>query len=72
MAGNKDEKVKNRSDFVRYLFTDREMSTQICHVQAYKVFMSKTATNEVNEKEINKAIRDAQTFLDDSGLTVLA
>ena len=39
VAGNKDEKVKNRDDFVRYLFTDREMSTQICHVQVYKVFI---------------------------------
>lgn len=44
VAGNKDEKVKNRSDFVRYLFTDREMSTQICHVQAYKVFIYSVIT----------------------------
>ena len=44
VAGNKDEKVKNRSDFVRYLFTDREMSTQICNVQAYKVFIYSVIT----------------------------
>ena len=44
----------------------------MCKVQLVRQTMSKTATNEVNEKEINKSIRDAQTFLDDSGLTVLA
>lgn len=55
--------------------SDMKHSTKLynmCKVQLVRQTMSKTTTNEVNEKEINKAIRDAQTFLDDSGLTVLA
>ena len=38
-SGNKSEKVTNRSEFVRYLFTEREINPQICYVQTYKVFI---------------------------------
>lgn len=44
----------------------------MCKVQLVRQTTSSTETNEVNEKEIIKAIGDAQTFLDDNGLTVLA
>ena len=74
--------INGKTDWTEYTDTEKKLTENtvllvgllynMCKVQLVRQTMSSSEPNQVNEVEINKAIGDANTFLDHSGLAVLA